>query len=193
MRLRCDHGLVFGPGRSRPSGQLDRAGSKFEGRGDAIGDGPERVENGPREGRPRSLGQRSFFRHPRLAQAVVIPVKNFEIARKGPGQAPPAIWELAGGRNNLSLMWLVNLSQGAARSASINAAIAALRFFFTVTLERPDLVRPLRVVNEPRKAPVVLSREEVARLLEAAPGHQVQGCARRRLRRGPAAYPRSRT
>ena len=53
---------------------------------------------------------------------------------------------------------------------SINAAIAALRFFFTVTLERPDLVRPLRIVNEPRKAPVVLSQEEVARLLEAAPG-----------------------
>jgi integrase/recombinase XerD len=53
---------------------------------------------------------------------------------------------------------------------SINAAIAALRFFFTVTLERPDLVRPLRIVNEPRRAPVVLSQEEVARLLEAAPG-----------------------
>ena len=53
---------------------------------------------------------------------------------------------------------------------SINAAIAALRFFFTVTLERPDLVRPLTIVNEPRKAPVVLSQEEVARLLEAAPG-----------------------
>ena len=56
------------------------------------------------------------------------------------------------------------------RSDSINAAIAALRFFFTVTLERPDLVRPLRIVNEPRRAPVVLSQEEVARLLEAAPG-----------------------
>ena len=55
-------------------------------------------------------------------------------------------------------------------AGSINAAIAALRFFFTVTLERPDLVRPLRIVNEPRKAPVVLSQEEVARLLEAAPG-----------------------
>src|SRR5580658_4051732 len=53
---------------------------------------------------------------------------------------------------------------------SINAAIAALRFFFTETLERPALVRPLRIVNEPRKAPVVLSQEEVARLLEAAPG-----------------------
>jgi hypothetical protein len=53
---------------------------------------------------------------------------------------------------------------------SINGAIAVLRFFFTVTLERPDLVRPLWIVNEPRKAPVVLSQEEVARLLEAAPG-----------------------
>ena len=39
-----------------------------------------------------------------------------------------------------------------------------------MTLERPDLVRPLRIVNKPRKAPVVLSQEEVARLLEAAPG-----------------------
>ncbi len=37
-------------------------------------------------------------------------------------------------------------------------------------LERPDLVRPLTTVNKPRKAPVVLSEEEVARLLEAAPG-----------------------
>ena len=55
-------------------------------------------------------------------------------------------------------------------AATINAAIAALRFFFIVTLERPDLVRPLRIVNEPRKAPVVLSQEEVARLIEAAPG-----------------------
>ena len=53
---------------------------------------------------------------------------------------------------------------------TINAAIAALRFFFTVTLERPDLVRPLRLVAEPRRTPVVLSPEEVARLLEAAPG-----------------------
>jgi integrase len=54
--------------------------------------------------------------------------------------------------------------------ATINAAVAGVRIFFKVTLERPDLVRPLRIVNEPRKAPVVLSQEEVARLLEAAPG-----------------------
>jgi hypothetical protein len=35
---------------------------------------------------------------------------------------------------------------------------------------QPDLVRPLTTVNKSRRAPVVLSQEEVARLLEAAPG-----------------------
>ena len=53
---------------------------------------------------------------------------------------------------------------------TINSAIAALRFFFNVTLERPDLVRHLTTVHKPRKAPVVLNQEEVVRLFEAAPG-----------------------
>ena len=53
---------------------------------------------------------------------------------------------------------------------SINATIVALRFFFRVTLERDDLVRRLTFVPEPRRAPIVLSPEEVARLLEAVPG-----------------------
>jgi integrase/recombinase XerD len=53
---------------------------------------------------------------------------------------------------------------------TINSAIAALRFFFNVTLERPDLARHLTSVHKPRKAPVVLNQEEVVRLLEAAPG-----------------------
>jgi site-specific recombinase XerD len=64
----------------------------------------------------------------------------------------------------------LHLAQQQISPWSINAAIAALRFFFTVTLERPDLVRLLRIVNEPRRAPVVLSQEEVALLLQAAPG-----------------------
>jgi integrase/recombinase XerD len=64
----------------------------------------------------------------------------------------------------------LHMAQQQISAGSNNAAIAALRFFFTVTLERPDLVRPLTTVNKPRKAPVVLSEEEVARLLEAAPG-----------------------
>jgi hypothetical protein len=56
------------------------------------------------------------------------------------------------------------------RPPSINSSVAALRFFFTVTLDRPELARGLVFVREPRKIPVVLSTEEVARLLEAAPG-----------------------
>ena len=46
----------------------------------------------------------------------------------------------------------------------------ALRFFFDVTLDRADIVRHLPIAREPRKAPIVLSPEEVAGMLEAAPG-----------------------
>jgi integrase/recombinase XerD len=55
-------------------------------------------------------------------------------------------------------------------AATIKATVTALRFFFNVTLERPELTRHLTSVHQPRKAPVVLNEEEVARLLEAAPG-----------------------
>jgi integrase/recombinase XerD len=47
---------------------------------------------------------------------------------------------------------------------------SSLRFFFSVTIDRPDVTKPLTFVAEPRKIPVVLSPEEVARFLEAAPG-----------------------
>src|SRR5216683_241154 len=53
---------------------------------------------------------------------------------------------------------------------SINSAVAALRFFFNVTLNRPDLARRLTVVRQPRRLPAVLSVEEVTLLLQAAPG-----------------------
>jgi integrase/recombinase XerD len=51
---------------------------------------------------------------------------------------------------------------------SINGAVSALRFFFTVTLDRPDLARRLTVVPYPRRIPAVLSVEEVTLLLCAA-------------------------
>jgi len=53
---------------------------------------------------------------------------------------------------------------------SQNATVAALRFFFTVTLGRSKVTDRMPFVREPRKLPVVLSPEEVARFLEAAPG-----------------------
>jgi integrase/recombinase XerD len=53
---------------------------------------------------------------------------------------------------------------------TINCSVSALRFFFTVTLDRPDLSRRLVLARYPRKLPAVLSVEEVGQLLEAAPG-----------------------
>jgi site-specific recombinase XerD len=51
---------------------------------------------------------------------------------------------------------------------SINNSVSALRFFFTVTLDRPDLARRFTVVPYPRRIPAVLSVEEVTLLLRAA-------------------------
>src|SRR6201984_2099499 len=51
---------------------------------------------------------------------------------------------------------------------SINSAVSALRFFFTVTLDRSDLSRRLTVVPQPRRIPPVLSVEGGTLLLRAA-------------------------
>ena len=56
------------------------------------------------------------------------------------------------------------------RPPSINSTVAALRFFFTMTLDRPDLAWRLTIVREPRRLPAVLSVEEVILLLQAVPG-----------------------
>jgi integrase/recombinase XerD len=50
---------------------------------------------------------------------------------------------------------------------TMNSIVSALRFFFTHTVDRPDLARKLVRLARPRKLPVVLSRDEVARLLNA--------------------------
>lgn len=51
--------------------------------------------------------------------------------------------------------------------STMNSMVSALRFFFTQTLDRPDLARKLVRLAHPRRLPVVLSRDEVARLLNA--------------------------
>jgi len=50
---------------------------------------------------------------------------------------------------------------------TMNSIVSALRFFFTHTIDRPDLARRLIRVAHPRNLPVVLSRDEVTRLLKA--------------------------
>lgn len=57
-----------------------------------------------------------------------------------------------------------------ASATRMNAAVSALRFLFGVTLGRGDAQAGMTTVREPRKLPVVLSPEEVRRLIDAVPG-----------------------
>jgi len=75
----------------------------------------------------------------------------------------------------------VHQAESGVQPPTINCSVSALRLFFTVTLDRPDLSRRFVLVRHPRKLPTVLNVEEVRRLLEAAPGLEAQGRARRRL------------
>ena len=53
-------------------------------------------------------------------------------------------------------------------SGNLNATITGLKFLFATTLERPEAMAKMRHVYEPRKIPLVLSLEEVTRLLQSA-------------------------
>lgn len=57
---------------------------------------------------------------------------------------------------------------------TINATLSGLKFFFDVTLGRGELMVKMQPVPQPRKIPVVLSCEEVARLIAAAPNLKSQ-------------------
>jgi len=54
--------------------------------------------------------------------------------------------------------------------ATINGAVSALRFLFGITLKRPEMALGLVVARCTPKLREVLSVEEAARLIEAAPG-----------------------
>jgi site-specific recombinase XerD len=64
----------------------------------------------------------------------------------------------------------LDLATRGAGVATLNQSVATLRFFFRVTLKRHDILEHTHFIHEPRKLPVVLSPDEVARLLDAAPG-----------------------
>lgn len=64
-------------------------------------------------------------------------------------------------------LYQLHMADNKVSNATINATISGLRFFFKVTLDDPDLLRKMSTVHEPRKLPVILSADEVKRLLEA--------------------------
>ncbi len=64
----------------------------------------------------------------------------------------------------------VDQHERAVGPATINGAVSALRFLFGITLKRPEMALGLVVIRCTPKLREVLSVEEAARLLEAAPG-----------------------
>ena len=84
------------------------------------------------------------------------------------GQAPDAA-----SAEDLRRYQLHLVEQGVS-SGNLNATITGLKFFFETTLEHPELMKRMRHVYEPRKIPVILSLEEVTRLLQSAGGLKYQ-------------------
>jgi len=98
---------------------------------------------------------------PSTQRGYLVAVKNFTIfLGRSPDQADA---------EDLRLYQLHMRTLGAS-ATTMNAAVSALRFFFGVTLGRGDANAGMTTVREPKKLPVVLSPEEVERLLGAAPG-----------------------
>ncbi len=94
-------------------------------------------------------------------RGYIAAVKNFTaFFGRSPDQA---------GAEDLRRFQLHMRSEGVS-ATSMNAAVSALRFFFRVTLDRGDAQGGMTTVREPRRLPVILSPQEVARLLDAAPG-----------------------
>jgi site-specific recombinase XerD len=64
----------------------------------------------------------------------------------------------------------LHLAASGAGVPTLNQSVSTLRFLFKVTLGRADIVNHTQFIHGPRKLPVVLSPDEVARFLDAAPG-----------------------
>ena len=66
--------------------------------------------------------------------------------------------------------FLLHLQARGASVGSVNQHSVALRFFLRVTLGRTEHLERIPVLREAKRLPMVLTPEEVARLLAAAPG-----------------------
>jgi len=62
-------------------------------------------------------------------------------------------------------LWLASIGTTV---PTVNVSATALRFFFKITLKRRDLAEEIVSTREPRRLPIVLSPEEVGRLLASA-------------------------
>jgi integrase/recombinase XerD len=70
----------------------------------------------------------------------------------------------------------LHLIQSGWKPVSVNRAMSALRFFYKVTMGRRDALEMIALAKEPKKLRQILTPQEVARLIEAAPSRKYR-CA----------------
>jgi len=97
--------------------------------------------------------------HPKTQQQYIRYVKKFAdfVGRSAEKATPEDVRRYQ--------VWLASIGTTA---PTVNVSATALRFFFRVMLKRHDLAEELVSTREPRRLPVVLSPEEVGRLLTSA-------------------------
>ena len=95
---------------------------------------------------------------PKTQSAYIRAVRNFA---KYLGRSPDTASD-----EDLRRFQLHLVDQGTS-PITLNATIVGLNFLFDVTLRRPEVMARMQSVRVPFKLPVVLSKEEVARLLAA--------------------------
>jgi len=71
-------------------------------------------------------------------------------------------------------LYQLHLVEEGIATGNLNATISGLRFFYNVTLNRPDVVSTLTNVHEPRRLPEILNAEEVASLINEAGSKKYQ-------------------
>ena len=87
----------------------------------------------------------------------------------------------------------LHLAKEGVSSGNINGIITGLRFFYNVTLSRPEVLAKVSNVPQEERLPVILSMEEVTRLLDAAANLKHKAALSvaygAGLRASPALYP----
>ena len=64
-------------------------------------------------------------------------------------------------------LFQLHLSENGVSNTTINATITGLRFLFEITLDDQHILRKMSSVHVPRKLPVVLSTDEITKILDA--------------------------
>lgn len=94
---------------------------------------------------------------PRTQEAYIRAMKNFtQFFGRSPDLASP---------EDLRRYQLHMVETGVSNT-TINATFSGLRFFYEITLDRPNALKKMSRVYKPRKLPEILSTDEVMRLLD---------------------------